>query len=105
MTNTDLPAALWPVTTRRIGLGMDAPPGSSAAAGELARLVDQFERPELARRGFGEAGIGEALGRDLAVDDALLLEEGLHAEQARHAEGAVRIARLPLHLVEHVAVA
>src|SRR3977135_1991311 len=81
-----------------------APSARLPAPRELALPVGHIERTERLGGGGGEAGVDQALGRRGLVDHALAAEEILDIDEAREVEGAVGVARLPVHAVEQGAV-
>src|SRR3979409_162481 len=82
----------------------EAPSARLPAPRELALPVGHIDRTERLGGGGGEAGVDQALGRRGLVDHAFAAEEILDIDEARQVEGAVGIARLPVHAVEQGAV-
>src|SRR5262245_61270239 len=64
----------------------------SAAAGELAVLVLEHERPELAARVLDIAGVDHPFGREFAIAHLVLEKPGLHVEHAGDIDVAIRAA-------------
>src|SRR5262249_17468346 len=73
---------------------------TSAAPGELAVLVLEDERGELAQRVVDVALVHDPIGRELGVAHLALEEPSLHVEHALDIDGAVRAARRPRIFVQ-----
>src|SRR5262245_22557034 len=67
----------------------------SATAGELAVLVLEHERPELAARVRDIAGVDHPFGREFAIAHLVLEKPGLHVEHAGDIDLAIRAACRP----------
>src|SRR5262249_58786777 len=73
---------------------------TSAAPGELALLVLEHERGELAQRVIDVALVHDPIGRELGDAHLALEEPSLHVEHALDIDGAVRAARRPRIFVQ-----
>src|SRR4029077_2231158 len=90
--------ALLTYSLRNPTMSMAAPRRStaiSATAGELAILVLEHERPELATRVLGIADVDHPFGREFAIAHFVFHEPSLHVEHAGDIDLAVRAARRP----------
>src|SRR5262249_56343383 len=73
---------------------------TSAAPGELALLVLEHERGELAQRVVDVALVHDPIGRELGVAHLALEEPSLHVEHALDIDSAVRAAGGPRIFVQ-----